>query len=155
MSHPTPGRFTQHPRIWRAWHTVVGHLRYNRQIWTSSHLPPPPAPPTRVCVRVCVCVCVNGKPRFVCVSWGSTYTPAFLLAFFSFSFFFFFLFSFLIFQDRVSLYSPGCPGHFVAQAGLELRNPPASASWVLALLSFQMFLPTEPSIPPAFSYHLN
>jgi hypothetical protein len=26
--------------------------------------------------------------------------------------------------DRVSLYSPGCPGnHFVDQAGLELRNP--------------------------------
>jgi hypothetical protein len=33
------------------------------------------------------------------------------------------------FQDRVSLYSPGCPGtHFVDQAGLELRNPPASTS---------------------------
>ena len=31
--------------------------------------------------------------------------------------------------DRVSLYSPGCPGtHFVDQAGLRLRNPPASAS---------------------------
>jgi hypothetical protein len=34
-----------------------------------------------------------------------------------------------VFQDRVSLYSPGCPGtHFVDQDGLELRNPPASAS---------------------------
>jgi hypothetical protein len=34
----------------------------------------------------------------------------------------------LFFQDRVSLCSPGCPGaHFVDQAGLELRNPPASA----------------------------
>ena len=33
-----------------------------------------------------------------------------------------------VFQDRVSLYSPGCPGtHFVDQAGLELRNPLASA----------------------------
>jgi hypothetical protein len=33
------------------------------------------------------------------------------------------------FRDRVSLYSPGCSGtHFVDQAGLELRNPPASAS---------------------------
>ncbi|GAB1303181.1 Long-chain-fatty-acid--CoA ligase 4 [Apodemus speciosus] len=31
--------------------------------------------------------------------------------------------------NRVSLYSPGCPGtHSVDQAGLELRNPPASAS---------------------------
>jgi hypothetical protein len=39
---------------------------------------------------------------------------------------------FLFFQDRVSLYSPGCPGaHFANQAGLELRNPPASASRVL------------------------
>jgi hypothetical protein len=36
--------------------------------------------------------------------------------------------------DRVSLCSPGCPGtHFVDQAGLELRNPPASASQVLVL----------------------
>jgi hypothetical protein len=39
-----------------------------------------------------------------------------------------------VFQDRVSLGSPGCPGtHFVDQAGLELRNPPASASRVLGL----------------------
>jgi hypothetical protein len=36
--------------------------------------------------------------------------------------------------DRVSLYSPGCPGtYFVDQAGLDLRNPPASASQVLGL----------------------
>jgi hypothetical protein len=43
-----------------------------------------------------------------------------------FFFFFFFLF---VFPDRVSLCSPGCPGtHSVDQAGLELRNPPASAS---------------------------
>jgi hypothetical protein len=36
--------------------------------------------------------------------------------------------------DRVSLYSLGCPGtHFVDQAGLELRNPPPSASQVLGL----------------------
>jgi hypothetical protein len=41
---------------------------------------------------------------------------------------------FLVFRDRVSLYSPGCSGtHFVDQAGLELRNPPASASRVLGL----------------------
>ena len=40
----------------------------------------------------------------------------------------------LIFWDRVSLCSPGCPGtHSVDQAGLELRNPPASASRVLGL----------------------
>jgi hypothetical protein len=40
----------------------------------------------------------------------------------------------LFFQDSVFLYSPDCPGtHFVDQAGLELRNPPASASRVLGL----------------------
>jgi hypothetical protein len=38
------------------------------------------------------------------------------------------------FQDKVSLYSPVCPGtHFVDQAGLELRNSPASAFRVLGL----------------------
>ena len=40
----------------------------------------------------------------------------------------------LLFRDRVSLYSPGCPGtHSVDQAGFELRNPPASASQILGL----------------------
>jgi hypothetical protein len=40
----------------------------------------------------------------------------------------------MVFQDRVSLSSPGCPGtHSVDQAGLELRNLPASASQVLGL----------------------
>jgi hypothetical protein len=38
------------------------------------------------------------------------------------------------FRDRVSLCSPGCPGtHSVDQAGLELRNLPASALQVLGL----------------------
>ena len=38
----------------------------------------------------------------------------------------------LFFQDHVSLCSPGCPEtHSVDQAGLELRNMPASAFWVL------------------------
>jgi hypothetical protein len=38
------------------------------------------------------------------------------------------------FRDKVSLCIPGCPGtHSVEQAGLELRNPPASASRVLGL----------------------
>jgi hypothetical protein len=37
-------------------------------------------------------------------------------------------------RDSVSLCSSGCPGtHSVDQAGLELRNPPASASRVLGL----------------------
>ena len=53
------------------------------------------------------------------------FTLSNLYSFFVFCFFFFF-------WDRVSLHSPGCPGaHFVDQAGLELRNPPASASRVL------------------------
>jgi hypothetical protein len=44
------------------------------------------------------------------------------------TFFCFVLFCF-VFQDRVSLCSPGCPGtHFVDQADLKLRNLPASAS---------------------------
>jgi hypothetical protein len=39
-----------------------------------------------------------------------------------------------VFRDRVSLYSPGHPGtQSVDQAGLELRNPPASTSQVLEL----------------------
>jgi hypothetical protein len=39
-----------------------------------------------------------------------------------------------VFGDKVSLCSPGCPGTYsVAQAGLELRNLPASASQVLGL----------------------
>jgi hypothetical protein len=48
--------------------------------------------------------------------------PDFLLLFLGFFVFCFF----------VSLFSPGCPGtHSVDQAGLELRNLPASASQVL------------------------
>jgi hypothetical protein len=39
---------------------------------------------------------------------------------------------FCFFRDRVSLCSPACPRtHFIDQAGLELRNPPAFASQVL------------------------
>ena len=45
-----------------------------------------------------------------------------------------FLFTFLVFWDRVSLCSPGCPGnHSVDQAVFEPRNPPVSASQVLEL----------------------
>jgi hypothetical protein len=45
-----------------------------------------------------------------------------------------FFFSFWFFRDRVSLCRPGCPGtHFVDQAGLKVKNPPASASQVLGL----------------------
>jgi hypothetical protein len=48
--------------------------------------------------------------------------------------YFFLFFLFFVFLRQVSLCSPGCPGtHSVDQAGLELRNPPASASRVLGL----------------------
>jgi hypothetical protein len=50
-----------------------------------------------------------------------------------FGYLFIYLFIY-VFRDRVSLCSPGCPGtHSVDQAGLELRNSPASASQVLGL----------------------
>jgi hypothetical protein len=53
---------------------------------------------------------------------------------FLFILFYLFIYLFIYLGDRVSLYSPGCPGtHFVDQAGLELRNPPASASRALGL----------------------
>ena len=54
----------------------------------------------------------------------------FVCLFFVFCFLFFCFFCiFFFFRDRVSLFSPGCPGtHFVDQADLELINLPASAS---------------------------
>jgi hypothetical protein len=57
--------------------------------------------------------------------------PVTVLIFVLFCFVFCFLFCFILFcfRDRVSLCSLGCPGtHSVDQAGLELRNLPASAS---------------------------
>jgi hypothetical protein len=54
----------------------------------------------------------------------------------------------LVFRDRVSLYSLDCPGtHSVDQAGLELRNPPASASQVLG---FKVCATT-----PGYNLHLH
>jgi hypothetical protein len=56
---------------------------------------------------------------------------------------------FLFFQDMVSLYSPGCPGaHVVDQAGLELRNLPASASvWIFEGGIFTGPSMRRPSVP--------
>jgi hypothetical protein len=55
-----------------------------------------------------------------------------------------------VFRDRVSLCSPGCPGtHSVDQAGLELRNPPASASPVLGLKACA----TTPGYEPVLSFY--
>jgi hypothetical protein len=48
--------------------------------------------------------------------------------------FLFYSFLCLAFRVRVSLCSPGCPGtHSLDLAGLELRDPPVSASQVLGL----------------------
>jgi hypothetical protein len=42
---------------------------------------------------------------------------------------FYFYFLVFVFQDRVSLYSPGCPGTCsVDQTGFKLRDLPGSAS---------------------------
>ena len=58
-----------------------------------------------------------------------------------------------VFQDRVSLCSPSCPGtHSVGQADLELRNSPASASQVLSLQAYtttawqSKFSKTDPQV---------
>jgi hypothetical protein len=59
----------------------------------------------------------------------------FLFLFFVFCVLFCFCFLFFFLQDKVSLCSPGCPGsHSIDQAGLELKNPPVSASQVLKSL---------------------
>jgi hypothetical protein len=71
---------------------------------------------------------------------------------FCFVLFCFVLFCFvlvLVFRGRVSLCSSGCPGtHSVDQAGLELRNPPASASQVLGLKACVTMPTTTPPRPP-------
>jgi hypothetical protein len=68
------------------------------------------------------------------------------------SFVFWFLFFFLVFRDRVSQCIPGCPGtHSVDQAGLELRNLPASASrlaWFL-VFCFETVSLCSPGCPSA------
>jgi hypothetical protein len=53
--------------------------------------------------------------------------PVFFLFFVLFCFFLF-----LVFRDRVSLCSSGCP-HSIDQSGLELRDPSTSVSQVLGL----------------------
>ena len=100
---------------------------------------------------VCVCACVGAcwqnrtsttlnlklqvveslLPRSSVKFWSSIKAPSWVFLFC------FIVYCFLFFWDRVSLCSPGCPGtHSVDQPGLELRNPPASASWVLGFYLF-------------------
>ena len=99
----------------------------------------------------CDAVCYTGSAASQLYPWnlpgtGQTHPPeSFLTALWELILFFFvvlFGLVFWFFWDRVSLYSPGCPGtHFVDQAGLELRNPPASASQVLGFkVSCQEFI---------------
>jgi hypothetical protein len=53
-----------------------------------------------------------------------------------------------LFQERVSLVTPGCPvTHSVDQAGLGLRNPPASAN-ISNAIPFPCFLPESPLYTP-------
>ena len=63
----------------------------------------------------------------------------------------FFLKFCFVFRDRVSLCSPGCPEiHFVDQAGLKFRDPPASVSRVLELKACG---PTAQREPLSNVYH--
>jgi hypothetical protein len=79
-----------------------------------------------------VCVCVHVKDNMFILHCH----PSFVL-------FCFVLFCF----ETGFLCSPGCPGtHFVDQAGLKLRNPPASASQVLGLKAYT----TAPGSTPVF-----
>jgi hypothetical protein len=88
-----------------------------------------------VCVCVCVHVCWCLQTLEVKVWFLPLSLSTFLKFFLSFvGFLFVCLFVCLFFQDRLSLCSSGCPGtHSVDQAGLELRNLPASAFQVLGL----------------------
>jgi hypothetical protein len=96
---------------------------------------------SRAPVYVCVCVCAPPTPSFTqphplkaspevwlvplaALLWAHTYSEVRVYEVWPVCFGFVCLVGF---QDRVSLYSPGCPAtHFVDQAGLELRNLPAS-----------------------------
>jgi hypothetical protein len=73
--------------------------------------------------------------QFTCLlHWFAAFTLLFLFLFLFLFCFVLFCFVLFVFRDRVSLYSPGCPGtHFVEKTGLEIRNQPASASRVLGL----------------------
>jgi hypothetical protein len=100
--------------------TVFWHTRRGHQIPITDGCEPP-----------CGCWELNSSPLD---EQSVLFVRLFFVGFVFCCFVVFCLFVCFVFRDRVSLYSPGCSGtHFVDQAGLELRNPPASASWVLGL----------------------
>ena len=81
------------------------------------------------------CTWYEAKANFMFLAMMQTLASMSLFCiscFYSMTYFLFLLCLFVwiwFFWDRVSLYSPGCSGtQSVDQAGLELRNPPASAS---------------------------
>jgi hypothetical protein len=75
--------------------------------------------------------------------------------FLSVSILFYFILFFGFFRDRVSLCSPCCPGtHSVDQAGLELRNPPTSASQVLGLKTCAITAPLSFFLKDVFIYFM-
>jgi hypothetical protein len=80
-------------------------------------------------VQFALCSQETGRPLSAMTDLFACIVPTALVNWHKKTFFFL-----LVSQDRVSLCSPGCPGtHSVDRAGLELRNPPASASRVLGL----------------------
>jgi hypothetical protein len=88
------------------------------------------------CLFVCLFVCFFSRVIWLCLC---SFQFKMLLLVFSLGLFLYSIFCTNFFmgggvQDRVSLCSPGCPGtHIVDQAGLKLRNLPASVSQVLGL----------------------
>jgi hypothetical protein len=130
------------------WHSLPS----SSDLWTSAKLCPQQSPSraTALCLSASVAIshspkaCVHLAARFPCPPaqhLGSLIPrlPYRLLI----------LFFFFFFRDRVSLYSLGYPGtHFVDQAGLELRDPPASASRVLGLKACA----TTPGVDSSFLF---
>jgi hypothetical protein len=93
-----------------------------RSGWTQTDKDPPASASRVLGLMVCTTTPDHRQNFFVCLFFG------FLVLFFVVVVVVAVVIS-LVFRDRVSLCSPGCPGtHSVDQAGLELRNPPASAS---------------------------
>jgi hypothetical protein len=90
-----------------------------------------------ICIYVCIYVYVYIDILFMylCIMYYLFMYVCMYVCMYLFIYLFIYLLVLvLVFRDRVSLYSPGCPGtRSVDQVGLGLRNLPASASQVLGL----------------------